>query len=203
MASSPQIADEANPIAMGLFTGVKRLDPRAEPALAGVERFGHEAFVAFTRDGVTVGIARYLRSRKPVSAEVTVAVSEAWRERGLASLLLHRVAARARSVGIEQLTASCCCLRRRADPPAEPARSDGGRSVRRRAGGDPDRSQQRASRAVLAGVGERRPVRLSEGRAMPHERSSVLTLPSLRGGPQPGTGRPSRRTRLDRGQEMF
>jgi L-amino acid N-acyltransferase YncA len=87
---------------------LKRLDPRAEPGLARVDRIDHEAVVAIAPDGVTVGIARCLRcGSKPGSAEVTIAVSEAWRERGIASMLLDRLAARARSIGIEQLTASC------------------------------------------------------------------------------------------------
>jgi GNAT superfamily N-acetyltransferase len=44
---------------------------------------------------------------KSASAEVRVAVAEAWQGRGITSALLERVAATARSVGIEQLTASC------------------------------------------------------------------------------------------------
>ena len=84
-----------------------RLDPRTEPALEGVGRFGHEAIMAFAADGVTVGIARYLRAGKPGSAEVTVTVADDWRGRGLANMLLERLAARARSVGIEQLSAIC------------------------------------------------------------------------------------------------
>lgn len=90
-----------------LYVLLKRLDPRAEPALAGVERCDHVAITAFAADGVTVGIARYVRNEEAVSAEVTVAVSEAWQGQGLARMLLERLAARARSVGIERLTASC------------------------------------------------------------------------------------------------
>jgi GNAT superfamily N-acetyltransferase len=90
-----------------LFVLLGRLNPRADPALAHVGRFGHEAITAFAPDGVTVGIARYLRGGEPASAEVTVAVAEAWRGRGIASMLLERVAARARSVGIEELTTIC------------------------------------------------------------------------------------------------
>ena len=84
-----------------------RLDARTEPALAGVGRFEHEAIMAFAADGVTVGIARYLRAGKPGRAEITVTVADNWRERGLANVLLERLAARARSVGIEQLSATC------------------------------------------------------------------------------------------------
>jgi GNAT superfamily N-acetyltransferase len=63
--------------------------------------------MAFAADGVTVGVARYLRACKPGSAEVTVTVADDWRGRGLASVLLERLVARARSVGIGQLSAIC------------------------------------------------------------------------------------------------
>jgi RimJ/RimL family protein N-acetyltransferase len=62
---------------------------------------------AVASDGATVGIARYLRIGKSRSAEVAVAVADAWRGRGIASMLVDRVAARARSVSIEQFTAIC------------------------------------------------------------------------------------------------
>ena len=47
------------------------------------------------------------RVEEATSAEVTVTVSNPWQRRDLASVLLERVAASARSVGIEQLTARC------------------------------------------------------------------------------------------------
>jgi GNAT superfamily N-acetyltransferase len=90
-----------------LFVLLQRLDPRTQSALTHVDRSDHEVITAFAPDGVTVGIARCLRVGKPGSAEVTVAVADAWQGRGIASVLLERVAARARSVGIEQLTAIC------------------------------------------------------------------------------------------------
>jgi GNAT superfamily N-acetyltransferase len=90
-----------------LFVLLQRLDPRTESALARVDCCEHEAIMAFAPDGVTVGIARCLRVDKPGGAEVTVTVADAWQGQGIASVLLERVAARARSVGIEQLTAIC------------------------------------------------------------------------------------------------
>lgn len=84
-----------------------RLDARTESALMGVGRLEHEAMMAFAADGVTVGIVRYLRAGKLGGAEVTVTVADDWRGRGVANVLLERLAARARSVGIEQLTATC------------------------------------------------------------------------------------------------
>lgn len=98
---------DADTLYARLLVLLGRLDARTEPALAGVGRFEHEAIMAFAADGVTVGIARYLRAGKPGSAEVTVTVADNWRGRGLAKVLLERLAARARSVGIEQLSAVC------------------------------------------------------------------------------------------------
>jgi hypothetical protein len=43
-----------------LFVLLQRLDPRADSAPARLDRVDHEAITAFSHDGVTVGIARYL-----------------------------------------------------------------------------------------------------------------------------------------------
>ena len=90
-----------------LFVLLKWLDRFRESARAGVDRFAADAIAAFAPDGVTVGIARVVPVGKSASAEVTVAVAEAWQGRGVATALLERVAARARSVDIKQLTARC------------------------------------------------------------------------------------------------
>jgi acetate---CoA ligase (ADP-forming) len=90
-----------------LFVLFQQLDHRTESTLKHVDRSDHEVITAFAPDGVTVGIARCLRVGKPGSAEVTVAVADDWQGRGIASMLLERAATRARSVGIEQLTAIC------------------------------------------------------------------------------------------------
>jgi len=90
-----------------LFVLLEWLDRFAKSALAGVDRLGLGPIAAFAPDGVTVGIARCLPVSKSASAEVMVAVADAWQGRGIASALLERVAARARSVDIEQLTARC------------------------------------------------------------------------------------------------
>jgi len=87
-----------------LFVLLQRLALCPESALACGD---HEVVMAFAPDGVTVGIARCLRVGKPGSAEVTVAVADDWQGRGIASMLLERVATRARSAGIEHLTAIC------------------------------------------------------------------------------------------------
>jgi RimJ/RimL family protein N-acetyltransferase len=90
-----------------LFVLLQRLAPYTESALARGDRSDHEVIMAFAPDGVAVGIARCMRVGKLGSAEVTVAVADDWRGRGIASMLLERVVTRARSVGIERLTAIC------------------------------------------------------------------------------------------------
>ena len=90
-----------------LFVLLEWLDRFTGSALTGVDWLGPEPIAAFAPDGVTVGIARCLPLSESASAEVTVAVAGAWQGRGIATALLERVAARARAVGIEQLTASC------------------------------------------------------------------------------------------------
>lgn len=90
-----------------LFVLLEWLDRFAKAALVGVDRLGLNPIAAFAPDGVTVGIARCLPVRKSASAEVTLAVAEAWQGLGIATALLERVAAMARSVGIQQLTARC------------------------------------------------------------------------------------------------
>jgi GNAT superfamily N-acetyltransferase len=96
-----------------------------------VGRIGLEPIVAFAPDGVTVGIARCLPVSKSASAEVMVAVAEAWQGRGIATALLERVAARARSLEIEELIARCLAsddtfihvLRRLGPTTVEPSRA--------------------------------------------------------------------------------
>jgi len=90
-----------------LFVLLGWLDRFTDSALAGMDRLGTESLAAFAPDGVTVGIARLLAPSESASAEVTIAVAEAWQGRGVATALLERVAARARSVGIAELTARC------------------------------------------------------------------------------------------------
>jgi L-amino acid N-acyltransferase YncA len=69
------------------------------------------AVLAFAPGGVVVGIARCTRADsradQRASAELTLAVAGAWRDRGVASALLERTARSAHAAGIERLTASC------------------------------------------------------------------------------------------------
>lgn len=89
------------------LAGVNRLDDRTRWQLAHVDHWDHEALTAVTADGVTAGIARYIRLLEPETAEVAVAVADRWRGRGIASLLLQRIAARARAADIRCFTALC------------------------------------------------------------------------------------------------
>jgi RimJ/RimL family protein N-acetyltransferase len=75
--------------------------------LTDVDHRDHEALVAVdTGTGDGVGVARYVRDRvRPDSAEVAVAVADAWQGKGIGTELLHRLADRARQEGIERFTA--------------------------------------------------------------------------------------------------
>ena len=86
---------------------ITRLDRRTCADLASVDHRDREAITAVAPDGSTVGIARYIRLPQPGTAEVAVAVADRWSGRGLASLLLRHVAARARAGGIHTFTALC------------------------------------------------------------------------------------------------
>lgn len=86
---------------------IKRLDDRTRSDLAQVDHRDREALTAVAADGATVGIARYIRLPEPGTAEVAVAVVDRWRGRGIASLLLQRIVARARAADIHCLTALC------------------------------------------------------------------------------------------------
>ena len=75
--------------------------------LTEVDHRDHEALLAVDPGSSnTVGVARYVRDReRRDSAEIAVAVLEAWQGRGVGKALLHRLADRARDEGITQFTA--------------------------------------------------------------------------------------------------
>jgi len=70
--------------------------------LLDVDHHNHEAIVALDeRTGEGVGVARYVRNdQRPDTAEVAVTVIDDWQGRGLGTLLLDVIAARAREEGI-------------------------------------------------------------------------------------------------------
>ncbi len=89
------------------LAGIATLDNRTRWQLAQVDHRDHEALTAVAPGGAVVGIARYIRLPRSSMAEVAVAVADHWRGRGIASLLLRQIAARARAVGIDCLVAPC------------------------------------------------------------------------------------------------
>jgi GNAT superfamily N-acetyltransferase len=89
------------------LAGVSSLNVRTRSELARVDHRDREALTAVAADGAVVGIVRYARLPEPGTAEVAVAVADLWRGRGIASLLLQQIAARARAEGIYCLTAMC------------------------------------------------------------------------------------------------
>jgi GNAT superfamily N-acetyltransferase len=75
--------------------------------LTEIDHHDHEAMIALEEDtGEGIGVARYVRDpARPDSAEVAVTVVDDWQGRGLGTLLLDVIGARAREVGITTFTA--------------------------------------------------------------------------------------------------
>lgn len=75
--------------------------------LTDIDHHLHEALVAIdpeTDDGI--GVARYVATPDaPESAEIAVAVADAWQGRGVGSMLLRALGERAREEGVRRLTA--------------------------------------------------------------------------------------------------
>ena len=75
--------------------------------LTAVDHHDHEALVALAEeDGEGLGIARFVRLEDPGAAEVAVAVADNCQGRGLGTILLAHLLARARQEGIERFTAT-------------------------------------------------------------------------------------------------
>jgi RimJ/RimL family protein N-acetyltransferase len=80
-----------------------------------IDHHNHEALIALTRaHGEPVGVVRFIRDpNDPTSAEIAAEVVDEWQNRGVGSLLATRIAARARSENISQLTALMLASNRR------------------------------------------------------------------------------------------
>jgi GNAT superfamily N-acetyltransferase len=73
------------------------LDARTLRYLTELDHRDHEAMCALDESGEGVGVAGYVRSAvRPDTAEVAVAVVDGWQGRGLGTLLLEAISARAR-----------------------------------------------------------------------------------------------------------
>ena len=74
--------------------------------LTAVDHVDHEAVVAFSvADGRPVGIARVVRlAGDPETADVAVAVVDAWQSRGVGSVLATSLVTRAGELGIRRLS---------------------------------------------------------------------------------------------------
>jgi GNAT superfamily N-acetyltransferase len=105
-----------------LLRGFERLGPESRyrrflapmPQLSGatvrylteVDHHDHEAIVALDETGEGIAVVRYVRGpERPDAAEFAVTVIDDWQRRGLGTLLLEVISARAREDGITTLTA--------------------------------------------------------------------------------------------------
>jgi GNAT superfamily N-acetyltransferase len=92
----------------------KRLSTKELAYFTDVDHDLHEAIGALDlASGEGIGIARFIRDRPHgPSAEAAVAVADEWQGRGLGGVLLDRLAARAREIGVEEFTASLLATNR-------------------------------------------------------------------------------------------
>jgi L-amino acid N-acyltransferase YncA len=81
--------------------------------LTQVDHHDHEALVALTEeDGEGLGIARFVRLADRDAAEVAVAVADHVHGKGLGTVLLAHLLARARQEGVERFTATVLAANR-------------------------------------------------------------------------------------------
>lgn len=89
------------------LTSQPRLTKTQLRYLTEVDHRDHEALVALGGDEMPAGVARYVRTEPDSDrAEVAVVVMDDWQRRGVATVLLERLAARAREEGIDHFTAT-------------------------------------------------------------------------------------------------
>ena len=89
------------------FSPVPRLTASQLTYLTEVDHHNHEALIARSEEREPMGVARYVRvDPESDAAEVAVTVVDRWQGRGLGTLLLERLAERARDEGIGRFTAT-------------------------------------------------------------------------------------------------
>jgi RimJ/RimL family protein N-acetyltransferase len=91
--------------------------PRDElERLCRIDHVRHEAIVGLEpATGSVVGVVRYVCDpADPAQAEITYVVADAWQHRGVGSVLIDRLAARAREAGVERFIATTLTVDTRA-----------------------------------------------------------------------------------------
>jgi RimJ/RimL family protein N-acetyltransferase len=88
------------------LTPKERLSSADLRQLTAVDHVDHEAVVGFSpRSGRPVGVARFVRDpRDPETADVAIAVVDAWQSRGLGTILATSLISRARELGVRRFT---------------------------------------------------------------------------------------------------
>ena len=89
------------------LTPMRKLSEKAVRYMTELDHHDHEAMVALDeRSEEGIGDAFYVRDpERPDTAEVAVTVVDAWQGRGVGTLLLEAISARARDEGIRTFTA--------------------------------------------------------------------------------------------------
>jgi GNAT superfamily N-acetyltransferase len=88
------------------FSPLDNLTDRDLDYFTEVDHRDHEALIAQSANGETLGVARYVRGADPERAEVAVVVVDEWHGRGVGTALLTRLADRAREEGVKVFTAT-------------------------------------------------------------------------------------------------
>jgi len=92
--------------ALRFLTAKPRLTSADLRQLTDVDACDHVAILAVSvRHGRAIGVARFVRDRaRPDTADVAVAVVDAWQDRGIGTLLTQALVRRARQVGLRRFT---------------------------------------------------------------------------------------------------